>query len=106
MSQHVTVVDVTLRDGFQNEPTPVSTRDTLRLADNLVQAGIKENQATSFAHPELGPEMADAEAVAAGLTKFPGIRFSALVPNMKGYDRAVAAGILHHEFVMSASDTF
>jgi hydroxymethylglutaryl-CoA lyase len=106
MSQNVTVVDVTLRDGFQNEPKPVSTRDKLRLAEKLVQAGIKEIQATSFVHPQWVPQMADAEAVAAGLTKYPGIRFSALVPNLKGYDRAVAAGILHHEFVMSASDTF
>src|SRR6266849_3384661 len=106
MSQSVSVVDVTLRDGFQNEPKPVSTRDKLRLAEKLVQAGIKEIQATSFVHPQWVPQMADAEAVAAGLTKFPGIRFSALVPNLKGYDRAVAAGILHHEFVMSASDTF
>ena len=106
MSQNVTVVDVTLRDGFQNEPKPVSTRDKLRLAEKLVQAGIKEIQATSFVHPQWVPQMADAEAVAAGLSKFSGVRFSALVPNMKGYDRAVAAGILHHEFVMSASDTF
>jgi hydroxymethylglutaryl-CoA lyase len=78
----------------------------LRLAEKLVQAGIKEIQATSFVHPQWVPQMADAEAVAAGLSKFPGVRFSALVPNMKGYDRAVAAGILHHEFVMSASDAF
>jgi len=106
MSQNVTVVDVTLRDGFQNEPKPVSTRDKLRLAEKLVQAGIKEIQATSFVHPQWVPQMADAEAVAAGLSQFPGVRFSALVPNLKGYDRAVAAGILHHEFVMSASDTF
>jgi hydroxymethylglutaryl-CoA lyase len=106
MSQNVTVVDVTLRDGFQNEPKPVSTRDKLRLAEKLIQAGIKEIQAASFVHPKWVPQMADAEAVAAGLSKFPGVRFSALVPNMKGYERAVAAGILHHEFVMSASNTF
>jgi len=106
MGQNVTVVDVTLRDGFQNEPNHVSTRDKLRLAEKLVQAGIKEIQATSFVHPQWVPQMADAEAVAAGLGKFPGVRFSALVPNMKGYDRAVAAGILRHEFVMSASELF
>jgi len=106
MRGNVSVVDVTLRDGFQNEPKPVSTRDKLRLAEKLVQAGIKEIQATSFVHPRWVPQMADAEAVAAGLGKFPGVKFSALVPNLKGYDRAVAAGILHHEFVMSASDTF
>jgi len=106
MSQNVTVVDVTLRDGFQNEPKPVSTRDKLRLAEKLVAAGIKEIQATSFVHPRWVPQMADAEAVAAGLGKFHGVSFSALVPNLKGYERAVAAGILHHEFVMSASNTF
>jgi hydroxymethylglutaryl-CoA lyase len=106
MGQKVTVVDVTLRDGFQNEPKPVSTRDKLRLAEKLIAAGIKEIQATSFVHPQWVPQMADAEAVAAGLVKFSGVRFSALVPNLKGYERAVAAGILHHEFVMSASDTF
>src|SRR5258708_19967353 len=106
MRGNVSVVDVTLRDGFQNEPKPVSTRDKLRLAEKLVQAGIKEIQATSFVHPRWVPQMADAEAVAAGLGKFRGVKFSALVPNLKGYDRAVAAGILHHEFVMSASDTF
>lgn len=106
MNQNVTVVDVTLRDGFQNEPKPASTRDKLRLAEKLIAAGIKEIQATSFVHPRWVPQMADAEAVAAGLSKFSGVRFSALVPNLKGYERAVAAGILHHEFVMSASDTF
>jgi hydroxymethylglutaryl-CoA lyase len=106
MSRNVTVVDVTLRDGFQNEPNPVTTRDKVRLAEKLVRAGIKEIQATSFVHPRWVPQMADAEAVAAELGKFPGVRFSALVPNLKGYERAVAAGIHHHEFVMAASDTF
>jgi hydroxymethylglutaryl-CoA lyase len=106
MSRDVTVVDVTLRDGFQNEPKPVTTQDKLRLAEKLVRAGIREIQATSFVHPQRVPQMADAEAVAAELGKFPGVRFSALVPNLKGYDRALAAGILHHEFVMAASDTF
>src|SRR5258708_1485777 len=106
MSQNVTVVDVTLRDGFQNEPNPVSTRDKLLLAEKLVKAGIKDIQATSFVHPRWVPQMADAEAVASGLANFPGITFSALVPNLKGYERAVAAGILHHEFVMAASDSF
>jgi len=106
MSQHVTVVDVTLRDGFQNEPKPVSTRDKLLLAEKLIKAGIKEIQATSFVHPRWVPQMADAEAVASGLANFSGVRFSALVPNLKGYERAVVAGIMHHEFVMAASDSF
>jgi len=106
MSEKVTVVDVTPRDGLQNEAKPVTTRDKLRLIEKLVQAGIKEIQATSFVHPHWVPQMADAEAVAAELGKFPDVRFSALVPNLKGYERAVAAGIRYHEFVVAASDTF
>src|ERR1700738_4510462 len=106
MGDKVTVVDVTPRDGLQNEKEPVSTQDKLRLIEKLARAGIAEIQATSFVHPRWVPQMADAEAVAAGLYKSPGVRFSALVPNLKGYERAVAAGIRYHEFVIAASDTF
>jgi hydroxymethylglutaryl-CoA lyase len=106
MRQKVKVVDVTARDGLQNEPKPVSTRDKLALIEKLVQAGVSDIQATSFVHPKWVPQMADAEDVAAGLGKFKGVKFSALVPNLKGYERAVAAGIRHVEFVIAASETF
>src|ERR1700738_218252 len=103
---HVTIVDVTPRDGLQNENTLVSTADKLRLIEKLVDAGFVDIQATSFVHPRWVPQMADAEAVAEQLHNFLGVRFSALVPNLKGYERAVAAGIRHLEFVIAASDTF
>jgi len=106
MADKVRVVDVTARDGLQNEPNPVSTQDKLALVEKLVAAGVTNIQATSFVHPKWVPQMADAEAVAAGLRKFPGVTFSALVPNLKGYERAVAAGIRHLEFVIAASETF
>lgn len=106
MREKVKVVDVTARDGLQNEPKPVSTQEKLALIDKLVQAGVTDIQATSFVHPKWVPQMADAEAVAAGLKKYSGIKFSALVPNMKGYERAVAAGIRHMEFVIAASESF
>jgi hydroxymethylglutaryl-CoA lyase len=106
MREKVKVVDVTARDGLQNEPKPVSTRDKLALIEKLVAAGITDIQATSFVHPKWVPQMADAEAVAAGLGQFRDITFSALVPNLKGYERAVAAGIRHMEFVIAASETF
>jgi hydroxymethylglutaryl-CoA lyase len=106
MREKVKVVDVTARDGLQNEPRPVSTRDKLVLIEKLVAAGIRDIQATSFVHPKWVPQMADAEAVAAGLGQFRDITFSALVPNLKGYERAVAAGIRHMEFVIAASETF
>ena len=106
MSEKVRVVDVTARDGLQNEPKPVSTRDKLALIEKLIEAGVSDIQATSFVHPKWVQQMADAEDVAAGLRNFAGVTFSALVPNMKGYERAVAAGIRHMEFVMAASETF
>src|SRR5579863_1757341 len=106
MGEKVRIVDVTARDGLQNEPKLVSTQDKLALIEKLVQAGVSDIQATSFVHPKWVPQMADAEDVAAGLRKFSGVTFSALVPNLKGYDRAVAAGIRQMEFVIAASETF
>jgi hydroxymethylglutaryl-CoA lyase len=106
MGETVHILDVTPRDGLQNEPNPVSTKDKLALIEKLVAAGIKRIQATSFVHPKWVPQLADAETVAAQLHRFPGVQFSALIPNLKGYERAVAAGIRHLEFVIAASDTF
>jgi hydroxymethylglutaryl-CoA lyase len=106
MGEKVRVVDVTARDGLQNEPKPVSTRDKLALIEKLAQAGVRDIQATSFVHPKWVPQLADAEEVAAGLGKFADVTLSALVPNLKGYERALAAGIRHMEFVLSASETF
>ena len=106
MGDKVRIVDVTARDGLQNEPTRVSTHDKLALIEKLVQAGVSDIQATSFVHPAWVPQMADAEAVAAGLGRFPGVTFSALVPNLKGYERALAAGIRYMEFVIAASESF
>jgi hydroxymethylglutaryl-CoA lyase len=106
MGSKVRIVDVTARDGLQNEPARVSTQDKLTLVEKLVQAGLCHIQATSFVHPGWVPQMADAEAVAAGLGRFPGVTFSALVPNLKGYERALAAGIRHMEFVIAASESF
>ena len=106
MGEKIKVVDVTARDGLQNEPKLVSTHDKLALIEKLIHAGVSDIQATSFVHPKWVPQMADAEEVAAGLRKFSGVTFSALVPNIKGYERAVASGIRHLEFVIAASETF
>jgi hydroxymethylglutaryl-CoA lyase len=106
MGEKIKIVDVTARDGLQNEPKLVSTRDKLALIEKLIHAGVSDIQATSFVHLKWVPQMADAEEVAAGLRKFSGVTFSALVPNIKGYERAVASGIRHLEFVIAASETF
>lgn len=106
MSDTVHIVDVTPRDGLQNEPNPISTKDKLLLIEKLVAAGIQHIQATSFVHPKWVPQLADAELVAAQLDRFPGIQFSALIPNLKGYERATAGGIRQLEFVIAASESF
>src|SRR5713101_7446922 len=106
MREKVKIVDVTARDGLQNEPNLVSTRDKLALIEKLIQAGVSHIQATSFVHPKWVPQMSDAEDVAAGLGKFSGVTVSASVHNIKGYERAVASGIRHLEFVIAASETF
>lgn len=106
MGEPVKVLDVTARDGLQNEPQPVSTERKIALIEKLVRAGVSFIQATSFVHPRWVPQMADAGAVAASLSRFPRVRFSALAPNQKGYERAVAAGFRRLELTMSASETF
>src|SRR5260370_18670319 len=102
----MTSLDGSARDGLENELRLVSTADKLTLISKLVEAGVREIQVTRLVHPRWVPQMADAEALAAYFGEFPGVRFSALVPNVKGYERAVASGVRYLEFVLSASDTF
>jgi hydroxymethylglutaryl-CoA lyase len=106
MDTQVEVIDVAPRDGLQNEPRFVSTADKLALIEKLLAAGISSIQTTSFAHPKWVPQMADAEAVAQGLSKTSTAKFSALILNFRGYERAIAAGFRSVDLAVSASDTF
>ncbi len=104
--QHARIIDVGLRDGLQNERAFVSTEDKVRLFRSLTAAGIRWIQVTSFVHPKWVPQLADAEKVAASAIGTGGAGLSALVPNARGYERALASGIRRMEFVIGASDTF
>ena len=106
MNNHVSIEDVTGRDGLQNEPNPVPTAQKLALIRKIAAAGLMRIQATSFVHPRWVPQLADAEELSLHLFEIPRVQFSALIPNLKGYERAVAAGFRHMEFVIAASDTF
>lgn len=106
MSGHVEIIDVAPRDGLQNEANLIATDDKLKLISLLAAAGIPAIQATSFVHPKWVPQMADAAEVVTALTPFERVRFSALVPNLRGYERAVAAGLRRVDFVVSASESF
>ncbi len=86
---HVTLVDVGPRDGLQNEKQPVATADKVELVHRLQAAGLKEIEVTSFVSPKWVPQMADNAAVMAAIERRAGVRYSVLVPNMKGLEAAL-----------------
>jgi isopropylmalate/homocitrate/citramalate synthase len=102
----VSIVEVSPRDGLQNEKTLLSTQAKLELIQRLIDAGAKRIEAVSFAHPRLVPAMADAEAVMDGVPRVPGVSYAGLVLNRRGLDRAVASGVDEVNFVVCVSDTF
>jgi hydroxymethylglutaryl-CoA lyase len=104
LPQRVSIREVGPRDGLQNE-NPVPTEAKVRLLDALGRTGVGRIEAVSFVHPKAIPQMADADEVWAGATRVDGVRYSALVPNSRGAQRALAAGFTEIEVVVSASDT-
>lgn len=100
----VSIREVAPRDGLQNEE-PIPTDAKVRLIDALSGTGVRRIEAVSFVHPRAIPQMADADDVWAGITRNPRVRYSALIPNTRGAQRAIAAGFTEIEVVVSASDT-
>ena len=91
LPSRVTLVDVGPRDGLQNEKSPVDAAVKIELVHRLQAAGLKEIEVTSFVSPKWVPQMADNAAVMAGIARQPGVRYSVLIPNMKGLDAALSA---------------
>ncbi len=85
----VTIIDVGPRDGLQNEKQAVPAAVKVELVHRLQDAGLKEIEVTSFVSPKWVPQMADNAEVMAGIHRKPGVRYSVLTPNMKGYEAAV-----------------
>ena len=100
----VSVREVGPRDGLQNED-PVPTAAKIELIDRLSKTGVRRIEAVSFVRPEAIPQMADADEVWRGIEHADGVRYSALVPNLRGALRALHAGVGEIEVVVSASDT-
>ena len=100
-----TIYEVGPRDGLQNEARQVPTADKIRFIDALVAAGIRNIEITSFVSPKWIPQLADSAEVARGVHRVPGVRMSALVPNRRGLDTALAAGMKEIAVFMSASET-
>ena len=102
----ITIVEVSPRDGLQNESTILSTDAKVELITRLADAGARRIEAVSFAHPRLVPAMADAEAVMERVPRRDGVSYAGLVLNRRGLDRAVGAGVDEVNVVVCVSDTF
>ncbi len=106
LPERVRIVEVGPRDGLQNEAQPVGTAEKLAFISALADAGLAQIEVTSFVNPKKIPQLADAAEVAAGLERKKGVTYSALVPNLKGLERAVACDIRRIAVFTAASDTF
>jgi hydroxymethylglutaryl-CoA lyase len=103
LPKRVKLVDVGPRDGLQNEPGKVPAEIKIGLIDRLSDAGLPAVEATSFVSPKWVPQMADAAQVMAGIRRKPGVSYPVLVPNMKGLEGAMAAGV--HEIAVFGAAT-
>lgn len=101
----VSVYEVGPRDGLQNELRTLSTPDKARLIDALVESGLTRIEVTSFVSPRWIPQLADAEKVLALVQRREGVTFSALVPNLKGLERAHAAGLQEAAVFLSVTES-
>ncbi|MEL6766587.1 MAG: hydroxymethylglutaryl-CoA lyase [Pseudomonadota bacterium] len=106
MAERIEIVEVGPRDGLQNEPRPIDTKRKIALVDALSACGFARIEAASFVNPKAVPQMADGAAVMASIARRPGTRYTALTPNLKGYDAARAAGADEVAIFGAASETF
>ncbi|MFD4820168.1 hydroxymethylglutaryl-CoA lyase [Peribacillus butanolivorans] len=104
MPKEIKIIEVGPRDGLQNESKFLDTEKKITLIHNLVESGFKEIEATSFVNPKWIPNLADAEKVIQEVRDLPAT-FFALVPNERGYERAVNSGVDGITFVLSATDS-
>ena len=106
MTETVEIVDVGPRDGLQSQPQLVDTETKIQLINRLVDAGVRRLEVASFVNPKRVPQMADADAVIAGLPRDSAATFIGLVLNLKGLERALDSAIDQINGVMVTTDTF
>ncbi|MFI9385171.1 hydroxymethylglutaryl-CoA lyase [Kutzneria sp. NPDC052558] len=106
LPERITIWEVGARDGLQNESSVVDVAVKLEFLDRLADSGLSVLEATSFVHPKWVPQLADAEQLLAGLAQRAGVSYPVLVPNERGLDRALDAGVRHIAIFGSATETF
>jgi hydroxymethylglutaryl-CoA lyase len=103
---NISVIEVGPRDGLQNEAAAIATADKIAFVDALSGAGLPVIEVSAFVSPAWVPQMADAGEVVAGIRRRPGTRYTCLVPNVRGLERARAAGVDEVAIFAAASDSF
>lgn len=106
MAEHVEIVEMAARDGLQNEKRFVPTAEKIALIDRLSDCGYSRIETTSFVSPRWVPQLSDATEVMAGIRRADSVRYSVLVPNMKGYELAASANVDEIAVFISASEGF
>ncbi|TFL14605.1 hydroxymethylglutaryl-CoA lyase [Pusillimonas caeni] len=103
--KRIYIQEVSVRDGFQMEPIFIPTDRKVEFINGLSRTGLAKIEVTSFTSPKAIPALADAEAVMCRIDRVPGVEYAALVPNMRGCERALSCGVDEINLVMSASDS-
>ena len=106
MGERVTLFEMGPRDGLQNEAAPIATADKIALVNALSESGLSKIEVTSFVSAKWVPQLSDAAQVMAGLTRVPGISYTALTPNMKGFEAAKNALVDEIAIFGAASEAF
>ena len=106
MSGYIRIVEVGARDGLQNESRPIDTETKAKLVDLLAIAGVTYIEAGSFVSPKAIPQMAGSDQVFSSLSRVPAVVYSALTPNLRGYDLALASGADEVAVFSAASEKF
>ncbi|MCS3469211.1 hydroxymethylglutaryl-CoA lyase [Pseudomonas sp. JUb42] len=106
LPRSVRLVEVGPRDGLQNEANPVSIADKVALVNDLTDAGVRHIEVGSFVSPKWVPQMAGSAEVFAAIDQHPGVAYSALTPNLRGFEDALAAGVRQVAVFAAASESF
>ena len=106
IAKKIQIVEVGPRDGLQNEKMWVETETKIALIEKLADAGLTKIEATSFVSPKWVPQMKDAFVVLSGIERRPGVTYPVLTPNLKGFERALEAGVTEVAVFCSASEAF
>jgi hydroxymethylglutaryl-CoA lyase len=106
LPRRITIVEVGPRDGLQNEKTTIATADKITFTNQLTDAGHSVIEVSAFVSPKWVPQMGDASEVFAAIARREGVRYTALVPNRAGLERAIGAGVTEVAIFAAASDTF